>query len=121
MWLNDNMEEIKNIPYPNDDELNKYYETYTFEVEPGKYVINFSIEFEKYDNIYDLLYNKIKDERTSINESGKMYKDFEEAISHYKEYKESIFYEINNNSEEINSFHSLMDFVYLGRKSKEEI
>lgn len=115
-WLDDNSEEIKVIPYPTDSEIVKYIETGGVEVGPGLYQV--SLDFEKYDNMYDLLYDKIKDSRTSINESGKMYKNFEEAIKHYNNYKEI---NIQNNSEEVVIFHSLMEFVYLGRKSKEEL
>lgn len=68
--------------------------------------------------MYDLLYDKISDPRTSINESGKMYRSFEEVIEYYKNYKRHM---LQINSEEITKFHSLMDFVYLGRKSKREM
>ena len=66
--------------------------------------------------MYDLLYDKIKDERTGINEGGKMYHDFESAIKYYNLYKD-----INVFSEEEEIFQSLMEFVYLGRKPIEEV
>ncbi|MBU3175240.1 hypothetical protein KPL47_02540 [Clostridium estertheticum] len=115
-WLDHNSEEIKAIPYPTNDEITKYIQTGGVEVDTGLYQV--SLDFCKYDNMYDLLYDKIKDPRTSVNESGKMYKSFEEAIKHYNAYKGI---NISNNSEEVVIFHSLMDFVYLGRKSKEEL
>ena len=68
--------------------------------------------------MYDLLYDKIKDDRTSINESGKMYNSFESAIKHYNDYKRL---NIPNNSEEVITLHCLVDFVFLGRKPEEEL
>lgn len=114
-WLDDNSERIRAIPYPTENEIIKYILTCGVEIRPGWYTV--SLEFDKYDNMYDLLYAKVNDSKTSINESGKMYKDFEEAIKHYDNYKSNV---IQNNSEEVTLFHSLMDFVFLGRKSKNE-
>jgi len=115
-WLGDNREVINVIPYPTDSEIRKYIQTGGFEVEPGVYQV--SLDFEKYDNMYDLLYDKIEDDRTSVNESGKMYNNFESAINHYKGYKSL---NIQNYSEEVTTLHSLVDFVFLGRKSEEEL
>lgn len=115
-WLNDNSEVVKAIPYPTEDEIRKYIQTGGVEIEPGLYEV--SLDFEKYDNMYDLLFEKIKDSRTAINESGKMYKTFEEAIKHYKDYRSST---ISNSSEEVVVFHSLIEFVYIGRKSRDEL
>lgn len=117
-WLEDNSETIKNIPYPTKHEIEKYNRIHSIEISPGVYQAFVSLNFYKYNNMYDLLYDKISAPETSINESGKMYKSFEEAIVHYNSYK------INNmqgDSEEIKNLYSLMDFVYLGRKSKSEM
>lgn len=81
----------------------------------GKITLN----FDEYDNMYDLLLSKINDPRTSVNESGKMYKSFEEAVKHYKNYKKGNI--TTNSSEEMSELCSLMDFVYLGRVGKSEI
>ena len=117
-WLRDNCEAIKKIPYPTKSEVEKYNRIHSFEVTSGIYRAIVSLDFDKYSNMYDLLYSKISDARTSVNEAGKMYKDFEEAIEYYRNYKSSI---MPSNSEEIKKFHSLMHFVYLGRKSKSEL
>lgn len=117
-WLEDNCEAIKKIPYPTKSEVEKYDRIHCVEVAPGIYRAIVTFNFDKYSNMYDLLYSKISDARTSVNESGKMYKDFEEAIEHYRNYKSSI---MQSNSEDIKKLHSLMDFVYLGRKSKSEL
>ena len=117
-WLDDNSETIKAIPYPTKYEIEKYDRINSIEISPGKYQAFVSLNFDEYNNMYDLLYAKISDPRTSINESGKMYKSFEEAIEHYNNYKRDM---IRDNSKEMMTFYSLMDFVYLGRKAKSEI
>lgn len=117
-WLDDNSETIKAIPYPTKYEIEKYDRINSIEISPGIYQAFVSLNFDEYNNMYDLLYAKINDPRTSINESGKMYKSFEEAIEHYNNYKRDM---IRDNSKEMMTFYSLMDFVYLGRKAKSEI
>lgn len=117
-WLDDNSETIKAIPYPTKYEIEKYDRINSIEISPGIYQAFVSLNFDEYNNMYDLLYAKISDPRTSINESGKMYKSFEEAIEHYNNYKRDM---IRDNSKEMMTFYSLMDFVYLGRKAKSEI
>lgn len=117
-WLDDNSETIKAIPYPTKYEIEKYDRINSIEISPGIYQAFVSLNFDEYNNMYDLLYAKITDPRTSINESGKMYKSFEEAIEHYNNYKRNM---IRDNSKEMMTFYSLMDFVYLGRKAKSEI
>ena len=112
-WLDDNSETIKAIPYPTKYEIEKYDRINSIEISPGIYQAFVSLNFDEYNNMYDLLYAKISDPRTSINESGKMYKSFEEAIEHYNNYKRDM---IRDNSKEMMTFYSLMDFVYLGRK-----
>ena len=114
-WLRENKEIIKAIPYPTENEIEKYYKIHSFEIYPGVYQALVSLEFDQYENIYDLLYAKIRDTRTSINESGKMYKNFEEAIEYYN-------IEIKNYRETLDEkFYDLMDFVYIGRKSVEDL
>lgn len=115
-WLDDNSEALKSMPYPTHDEVMKYLLANSVEVNPGEFRCNVSLNFEGYSNMYDLLYDKIKDPRTSINESGRMYKNFEEAIRYFKAITDV---DSENESEEIATFHSLMKFVYIGRKAKE--
>lgn len=89
------------------------------EVEPDVFRPVVTLNFDAYDNMYDLLLSKINDPRTSVNESGKMYKSFEEAVEHYKNYKKENI--ASTSSEEMATLCSLMDFVYLGRVAKSEI
>lgn len=110
-WLKDNSEIIKAIPYPNADDVEHYNRIHAIEIHPGKYVAAVSLAFDDYDNMYDLLYAKICDNRTSINESGKMYRNFEEAKEHYIE-------EVKKYSDiSDKEFLDLMEFAYIGRKS----
>lgn len=117
-WLEDNSEVIKGIPYPTKHEIEKYDWIHSIEISPGVYQACVSLDFDKYNNMFDLLYDKISDTRTSINESGKMYKSFEDAIEHYNNYKIN---NIQDDSEEMEKLCSLMDFVYLGRRAKSEM
>lgn len=118
-WLKDNAETIKAIPYPGRDEIDKYDSMHMVEVEPDVFRPVVTLNFDAYDNMYDLLLSKINDPRTSVNESGKMYKSFEEAVEHYKNYKKENI--ASTSSEEMATLCSLMDFVYLGRVAKSEI
>lgn len=115
-WLEANSEEIKMIPYPTAAEKEKYIKLGGVEVAPGMYQV--SLDFDRFDNIYSLLYQKISDARTSVNESGKMYSDFEEAVKYYTDFRDL---DIVDYSDEVNEFHSLMEFVFMGRKSKDEL
>ena len=114
-WLEDNSKIIKAIPYPNADDIKKYKSINTFEIMPGLYRMSVSLDFDSYNNMYDLLYDKINDTRTSINEAGKMYKNFEEAIDYYNR----VIIEYRNILDK--DFLDLMEFVYIGRKSVEEL
>lgn len=113
-WLEDNSEIIKAISYPNEECIEYYDMIHSIEICPGIYVSEVSLDFNNYNNMYDLLYAKICDNRTSINESGKMYKNFEEAKEHYIE-------EVKKYSDiSDKEFLDLMEFAYIGRKSISE-
>ncbi len=45
-------------------------------------------------------------------------KIFEEAMKYYTDFRDL---DIVNHSDEVNEFHSLMEFVFMGRKSKDEL
>lgn len=117
-WLEENREIIEAIPYPTKKEIEKYDQMHVVEIAPGRYVAKVSLNFAGYHNMYDLLYEKIKDPRTSMNESGKMYKTFEEAVEHYTNYQKNTN---QTDSEEMAKFHSLMEFVYLGVKPQKDL
>lgn len=67
-------------------------------------------------NMYDLCLTKINLVGRSIEKNGKAYEDFEEAVDIYKQ--EGI---ISTDSAEEKEFNSIMEFLYLGRKSKNHI
>ena len=79
------------------------------EVGPGQYQV--SLDFNSFNNMYDLLYAKISDLRTSVNERGKMYSNFEQAVKYYNDRTQII-----EDTEAYRDFSSLMCFVFLGRK-----
>lgn len=117
-WLEENKETIISIPYPTEFEIERYVKTVGREVIPGSGLFAVSIEFWKYNNMYDLLYSKIDDERTGINEGGKLYETFEDAKRYFEDYK---LYAANDNTKEEKLLHSLMKFVYLGRNSNDKL
>ena len=116
-WINENCELIRAIPYPTKPEIEKYNLTNAIEVNPGIYLSCVDMDFDSYNNVYDLLYAKISDPRTSVNEAGKMYKSFEDAKGIYCEERTFLF----DGSKEVTELQLLMDFVYLGRESNREL
>jgi len=110
-WLNDNEALIRNMHYPSCAEIDRYNKMHIVWTEPGKYIFSVSLAFSKYSNMYDLLKDKIEDPRTSINESGKMYKTFDEALIYYKQIRERYA-----NRDDTKKLIELMDFVYIGRR-----
>lgn len=112
-WLKENESNFRNIQYPTEGEINEYICKCGVEVSPG--LIAFSIKLNYFDNVYDLLKNKIDDPRTSVNEKGKLYDSFESAITYYRMKKHP------DSNCEIKELHSIIDFVYIGRKSEIKI
>ena len=117
-WIDDNSKLIKAIPYPTKPEIEKYNAMHEIEVCPGVRLLLADMDFDKYDNLYDLLYEKIRAPETSANEAGKMYKNFEDAVEYYCKQKDNLAF---GGSKEVAELLSLMDFVYLGRKSMSEL
>lgn len=54
-WLEDNAETIKAIPYPGRGEIDKYDSMHMVEVEPDVFRPVVTLNFDAYDNMYDLL------------------------------------------------------------------
>lgn len=67
-------------------------------------------------NMYDLCTERVNLVADDINKNGKLYNDFESAIDYYRECGA-----ISGDSDEIKKFNSIMEFLYLGRKSKNEL
>ena len=107
-WLKLEKSKLLSIPYPTNEEIMEYYIETGLKVSPNKILVN--LQLGNYNNVYDLLIDKIEDDRTSMNESGKMYSQFEEAKKHYIKNRSK------NSNKELNDLHEIMDFVYLGRK-----
>lgn len=112
-WLKENESNFRNIQYPTEGEINEYICKCGVEVSPG--LIAFSIKLNYFDNVYDLLKDKIDDPRTSVNEKGKLYDSFESAITYYRMKKRP------DSNSEIKELHSIIDFVYIGRESEIKI
>lgn len=67
-------------------------------------------------NMYDSCYKKIIQLGDDIEKKGRLYIDFEESIEYYK--WGGI---VAGEGLEIQEFNSIMEFLYLGRKSKSEL
>jgi hypothetical protein len=65
-------------------------------------------------DMYDLCINRVKTVAKTIKEKGRLYDDFESAIDLYKD--KGV---IEGKTAEIAEFNDLMEFVYLGRKARE--
>lgn len=110
-WLVQERERLQSLEYPDEKEIMEYIITSGVEIEPGQYLV--TLQLPNYTNAYDLIIDKVNDPRTSINESGKMYSNFEEAKCQYLKNRSVRF------NEKINKLHSIMDFVYIGRREEE--
>lgn len=107
-WLERNKVLIKSISYPSYNDMMQYYSMYRFEGESeNDIVIIASFNFIDYDNAYDLLKDKLKACQYLINESGKMYKNFEEAVYYYRN-------EIEKYDELDVEYYDLLNFVFIG-------
>ncbi|OPJ65878.1 hypothetical protein [Clostridium chromiireducens] len=67
-------------------------------------------------NMYDLCTKRINLVADDISKNGKLYNDFESAIDYYR--MSGI---VSGESSDIKEFNSIMEFLYLGRKSKNEL
>lgn len=111
-WLEENKSVIMDISYPDYYQIKEFNDRCGVKIAPGIYKVH--INFISYKNMYDLLYDKIKDSNTSINESGKMYDSFEKALKYFNMHYRKSNMKASSKKEVI--FHSLMEFVYIGRK-----
>ena len=66
--------------------------------------------------MYDLCYDEIIRLGGEIEKKGNLYIDFDESIDYYK--RGGI---VEGETLEIQEFNSIMEFLYLGRKSKGEL
>ena len=66
-----------------------------------------------YKNMYELCIDKIIKIGNEIDSKGHLYIDFESALPYYKQYGI-----IDEDSEEIKEFNDIIDFLYLGRRTK---
>lgn len=103
-WLNEHIDELRLMPSVTEEAAKD------LEREWGKNMAKNIINAAP--NMYDLCIDRVKKVAKIIDEKGRLYNDFESAISLYKE--KGI---IEGNAPEISDFNTLMEFVYLGRKA----
>lgn len=102
-WVEDNKDLLNSLlSIKNSDDIKKIVESVGVE--------NLPMFMNR--TMYDIYIEKINLMSQQVGQNGRLYKNFEEAIEFYKENGE-----ISGNSEEITEFNSIMEFLYLGRKS----
>ncbi|WP_072074803.1 DUF4145 domain-containing protein [Streptococcus sanguinis] len=83
-WLENEKSKLLQLHYPNQEEAEEYYTKRGYPVSSTQYTV--SIHLLKFNNVYDLLLDKINDVGTDVNESGKLYSNFEQALEHYEKH-----------------------------------
>ncbi len=71
---------------------------------------------EQAPNMYDNCVQNVNLVAQNISENGKLYIDFESAIEYYQSIGP-----VQGDSDEIKEFNSIMEFLYLGRKSIKDL
>jgi hypothetical protein len=108
-WVEKRKENLAELPTVTPNAEKEIAEKYGEEV--AKTIIAMSPK-----NMYDLCIDKINKVASLIDQRGKLYDDFESAIDFYK--KIGI---VEGDSLEVSEFNSIMEFLYLGRKSQKEL
>ena len=123
-WLEEERERLYQIHYPTQEEAEEYYINRGVQISSTQ--IKVDIQLWRYSNVYDLLKDKVIDPRTSVNESGKMYSNFEQAkkcyennnvltssnIEEAKEFYNAVKYKFSNNIEKVKNFYRLNNLYF---------
>lgn len=107
-WIEERKEKLKVTPSITKNAEKDIIEKYGEEV--AKTIISTA------PNMYDLCTERINLVADDISKNGKLYNNFESAIDYYRESGT-----ISGESSDIKEFNSIMEFLYLGRKSKNEL
>lgn len=134
-WLEEEKSKLHWLHYPDQEESEEYYKKSGVQVSPTQYMV--SIQLWKFNNVYDLLLDKINDRRTEMNESGKLYSNFEQARKFYKEnsiltkdnigyarqYYKSIKQEFSDDMEKVRKYYTQnnLNFPENGEKTFDEL
>lgn len=106
-WIEVEKNNLINLDAMSDKVFNEIVENKGIEVAK---LIRFN---SPYKNMYELCIDKIIKIGNEIESKGHLYIDFESALPYYKQYGI-----IDEDSEEIKEFNDIMDFLYLGRRTK---
>lgn len=104
-WIEQRKETLRNTP-----SVSKKAEQ-ELEVKMGKDLASFIIA--QAPNMYDLCNERIRRVGNMLEQNGKLYDDFEGAIDLY--YEKGI---VQGDATDVLEFNSIMEFLYLGRKSR---
>lgn len=106
-WTEKEKNNLINLDVMSDKVFNEIRENKGIEIAE---LIRFSLH---YKNMYELCIDKIMKIGNEIDSKSHLYIDFESALPYYKKYGI-----IDENSEEIKEFNDIMEFLYLGRRTK---
>ncbi len=102
-WLRNCGNTIRNLPYPNKDDIETYY---------NKNNMVTTLLLHCFDNPYDLLDDKLKRIKESNLEIGNLYTEFEEAVKYYND--NNIISDLYGDKE-LEEFRLLLEFAFIGR------
>ena len=123
-WLENEKSKLLQLHYPNQEEAEEYYVKRGVPVSATQFTV--SIQLWKFDNVYDLLLDKISDSRTDKNESGKLYSNFEQAKKYYennnvltssnieeaKQYYKAVKNKFSNDIEKVKKYYRLNNLYF---------
>lgn len=114
-WLEDNRNTLLQIPYPTKEDQYKYLVAHKSPINPTEF--EFTLRFWDFSNIYELLKSKINNKKTAINESGKLYANYEEALKFFKQ-RINDYEQVKNykRDDALEQMIDLIKFAYIGRK-----
>ena len=104
-WVNERKEVLEKTPSVSENAIPSIIEKFGIEI--AKDIIDDA------PNMYRLCIDKINNVKKQIDKHGKLYNDFEGAINYYMN-----FGVVDGVSTEVIEFNSILEFLYLGRKSK---
>ena len=107
-WVEENKEDLSKMSGYSDNFIDKIAEH-----DPSVAIALMAIDLP---NMYQICTDKIEKVGATIRNKGLTYSDFESALPYYKQAGV-----VQGNTEEINEFNDVMEFLYMGRKERERL
>ena len=107
-WVEENKEDLSKMSGYSDNFIDKIAKH-----DPSVAIALMAIDLP---NMYQICTDKIEKVGATIRNKGLTYSDFESALPYYKQAGV-----VQGNTEEINEFNDVMEFLYMGRKERERL